>query len=244
MKKIKVLVSAYACEPHKGSEPGVGWNWVKQICRFDELWVITRANNKEVIEEELQNLPLKNVHFIYYDLPSYIAFWKKGRRGIHLYYYLWQIGIFFVTHKLQRKNQFDIIHHVTLTNYWLPSFLVLLPPKFVWGPLAGGDFTPRPFLTSFSTRGKIYEWVRNFVCRLFEFDPFVRLTAHRSAAVLATTPQTAQRLKKLKIQRIELLSQVGLPEKELKSLHTIRYSEGKTFRLLSIGNLLHLKGYH
>jgi len=50
---MKVLVSAYACEPHKGSEPGVGWNWVKQIARFHEVWVITRANNKEKIEEEL-----------------------------------------------------------------------------------------------------------------------------------------------------------------------------------------------
>ena len=23
----KILLSAYACEPNKGSEPGVGWEW-------------------------------------------------------------------------------------------------------------------------------------------------------------------------------------------------------------------------
>lgn len=33
-KRLKVLVSAYACEPDKGSESGVGWKWVKQIARF------------------------------------------------------------------------------------------------------------------------------------------------------------------------------------------------------------------
>ena len=43
---IKVLISAYACEPGKGSEPGVGWNWVRQIADFaKEVWVITKANN-------------------------------------------------------------------------------------------------------------------------------------------------------------------------------------------------------
>ncbi|NUQ42892.1 MAG: hypothetical protein HUU32_16005 [Calditrichaceae bacterium] len=30
----KILISAYACEPDKGSEPGVGWNRVRQIARF------------------------------------------------------------------------------------------------------------------------------------------------------------------------------------------------------------------
>lgn len=36
-KKLKVLVNAYACEPDKGSEPGVGWNWAK----FAEMGVFT-----------------------------------------------------------------------------------------------------------------------------------------------------------------------------------------------------------
>ena len=31
MKKYKILLSAYACEPHKGSEPGIGWNWAIQL---------------------------------------------------------------------------------------------------------------------------------------------------------------------------------------------------------------------
>ena len=53
LKINRVLISAYACEPGKGSEPGVGWNWVKQISRFYETFVITRSNNKEAIEKEM-----------------------------------------------------------------------------------------------------------------------------------------------------------------------------------------------
>ena len=38
----RVLVSAYACEPDRSSEPGVGWNWTLQIARYNEVWVMTR----------------------------------------------------------------------------------------------------------------------------------------------------------------------------------------------------------
>ena len=44
-------MSAYACEPGKGSEPGVGWNWALQAAQFHEVWVVTRANNRAAIRE-------------------------------------------------------------------------------------------------------------------------------------------------------------------------------------------------
>ena len=50
---LRVLVSAYACEPGRGSEPGVGWHWVREIARFNEVWVITRMNNRKAIETAL-----------------------------------------------------------------------------------------------------------------------------------------------------------------------------------------------
>ena len=46
-KKLKVLLSAYACEPNKGSEPGVGWNWLIEIAKLNhKVTVITRSNKK------------------------------------------------------------------------------------------------------------------------------------------------------------------------------------------------------
>ena len=48
---MNILVSVYACEPNKGSEPGGGWNWVLELSRRGyNIFVITRANNKENIE--------------------------------------------------------------------------------------------------------------------------------------------------------------------------------------------------
>jgi len=223
----------------------VGWHWVKQISRFQEVWVITRANNRGVIEKVLVESPsLNTVHFIYYDLPPYLKFWKRGNRGVHLYYYLWQIGIYFLARKLHREIRFDVIHHVSFTNYWMPSFLSLLPVKFFWGPVAGGDSTPAAFFSSLGWRGRIYEFSRNLACRLFEYDPFVRLTARRASVILSTTKQTAYRLMRLGAKRIELLSQVGLSQEETDQLTHLENRGYRPFRFISVGNLLHLKGYH
>ena len=73
-KKLKILISAYACEPDKGSEPGVGWNWAKQISRFHEVWVITRKNNRPSIEKELEeNIYQTYIGFILICLDGHLS---------------------------------------------------------------------------------------------------------------------------------------------------------------------------
>src|SRR6266516_1550188 len=177
---LRVLLSAYACEPGKGSEPGVGWNWVCQAARFHEVWVITRANHRAPIEAALARQPLPTVHFVYVDLPLWVRFWKRGRPSAFIYYYLWQIAAYFTAKELHQQIGFDVVHHVTFVKYAMPSFMALLPVPFVWGPVGGGETTPSGFWKSFSLHGKLYEIFRALVRSLFELDPFVRLTARRS----------------------------------------------------------------
>jgi hypothetical protein len=85
---MKILISAYACEPGKGSEPGAGWNWIMEAARHNEVWAITRANNRGAIEIESAKGITPDVNWIYYDLPRWARFWKKGARGMRIYYYL------------------------------------------------------------------------------------------------------------------------------------------------------------
>jgi len=243
-KRLKVLLSAYACEPGRGSEPGVGWNWVRQIARFAEVWVITRANNRPAIEQALKNNPLSNVHWVYFDLPRWARFWKRGQRGVHLYYYLWQIGIYFLARRLHREVGFDLVHHVTFVNYWMPSFLALLPVPFIWGPVGGGESAPRAFYRTFSLQGRVYEHLRGLARWMGEHDPFVRMTARRAEFTLATTRETERRLRALGSRRMEVLSQVALAEQEIAYLAAIPMHAGNPFRLLSLGRLLHWKGFH
>jgi len=242
---MRLLISAYACEPGKGSEPGVGWNWVRQIaCFADEVWVITRANNRPVIEEALKKEPLPNVHWVYFDLPRWARFWKKGQRGVHLYYYLWQIGIYFLARRLHRKVKFDLVHHVTFGNYWMPSFLALLPVPFIWGPVGGGESAPRSFYSTFSLRGRLYEWMRDCARWVAEHDPFVRLTARKSQVVLVSTPETCVRIKNIGAVNVTHVAQMAVDWQEIQQLSVVSSHASNPFRLTSMGRLLHWKGFH
>lgn len=242
--RLKILLSAYACEPGKGSEPGVGWNVAVHLARFHEVWVITRANNRPVIEAELSHTPIPRLHFAYFDLPRWLMFWKRGRSGIHLYYYLWQIGILRLARALHGRVGFDLVQHVSFVKYWAPSFLCLLPVPMIWGPVGGGESAPKTLWIDFGPCGMLYEATRETLRWLGEHDPCVRMTARRSAVALATTEETAKRLRGLEARRIERVSESGLSDFEIEWLGELRTRLRPPIRFLSIGSLLHLKGFH
>jgi len=239
---MKVLVSAYACEPGKGSEAGEGWNWVTQISGPHQVWALTRANNRGPIEKELCDERLANIHWVYFDLPAWMRFWKKKQRGMRLYYYLWQVGAYLLARKLHRRIRFDLVHHLTFKSYWSPSMLAFLATPFLWGPVGGGESAPHEFWRSFSIRGRVYEAARTLGRGWARFDPFVRFTARKATQALATTDATQDRLRTLGCKNISVFV-LGLPSDDIHRLSAICPREGSPFRIFSIGNLLHLKGF-
>jgi glycosyltransferase involved in cell wall biosynthesis len=239
-----ILLSAYACEPDKGSEPGVGWNWTKQIARFHNVWVITRANNRDSIERALTKAPMSNVRWIYFDLPWWTRFWKRGQYGVHLYYYLWQIGAYLIGRGLHKNVGFDLVHHLTFGTYWSPSFLALLPIPFVWGPLGGGESAPKAFYKSFSTRGVPYERSRDITRWIGERNPFVRMNAKRAEIAFAKAQETANRLLLLGGAEPQLCSESGIASEDLVRLSKPNCRNARPFCFISLGRLLHWKGFH
>lgn len=243
MKRLKVLMSAYACEPGLGSEPGVGWNTAREMASYHDIWVITRANNRVVIEAELSERPIANLHFIYFDLPRWLRWWKRGQFGIHLYYYLWQIGIYFISRRWHQKVRFDLVHHVTFVRYWMPSFLVFLGVPFIWGPVGGGESAPKNFYKTFSWRGRIAEHLRDFARWLGERDPFVKLTAAKAQVAYATTPDTCRKIAKLGRLDTTVLSAIAINEDEFSKVTDNDIADAKCI-VLCVGRLVDWKGFH
>ena len=235
-------MSAYACEPNRGSEPGVGWNWVRQMSRSHEVWVLTRRNNRPVIEAAPAESPLPNAHFVYYDLPRWARFWKRGHRGVYLYYYLWQIGAYWEARRLHAEIGFDLAHHVTFVMYWMPSFLALLPVPFVWGPVGGGESTPPGFRSALGGKGRLTEILRTMVQALARLDPLIRLTSRRSTVAFATTVETEKRLTQIGCRNTQVCSVMGLDADEINELSAVGRTEPDTFRIATVGNLIAWKG--
>ncbi len=243
-RNLKVLISAYACRPNMGSEPGVGWNMVRELVKYHKIWVITRENNRPYIEAELQQNPIPGINFIYCELPGLLKKLSKSHKIVHLHYYLWQIQAYLMTRKLHQELNFDLAHHITYVRYCTPSFISLLPIPFIWGPVGGGESAPKPFWQDFSFRGKAYEIFRNLARSLGELDPFVKYTARRSAIARATTEDTAKQLRKLGAKNVEVLSQLGLSTEENSQLAQHCLPNNDLVRFISIGRLLHWKGFH
>lgn len=188
--RLRVLISAYACEPHKGSEPGVGWGWVQEITRDHDAWVITRANNRDTIETELSVNPNPHLHMIYVDLPPWARFWKRKQRGIRTYYYLWQFAAWSRARKLCREVRFDLAHHVTFVNDWLWTFLALMPLPYVWGPIGSNARSPSKLLRHF--RARRADLLRVTVQNVVRWvDPLWWLTAIRASRVITINNDVA-----------------------------------------------------
>lgn len=243
---MKVLLSAYSCEPGKGSERGVGWNVAREIAKYHEVWVLTRPDeSKAAIEAELAQNPVPNLQFVYFTLPFWQDSLSLGQSGaMQLHYYLWQIQAYWVGKKLHQEIGFDVVHHVTFVRYSCPSFLSFLPVPFVWGPVGGGESAPLPFWADFRWKNKLYELARWAWRSLGELDPFTRMTAKQSAVAYAATEDTAQRLKALGASTIEICPAIGLLEEEIEQLAHLPPISNAPFRFISIGRLLHWKGFH
>jgi len=241
---MKILLSAYACAPGQGSDPEIGWNWMRQLARNHEVWVVTRATKRLSIEQGLIGKPSLNAHFVYVDLPKPLRFWKNWPGAIYVYYYLWQGLAYFKARKLHRQVGFDLGQHVTFGMYWMPSFLCLLPVPFIWGPVGGGESTPPRFRSGLQLRGRIYELIRTLAQAGSALDPFVRLTARRAKLALATTNETAVKLTALGCRRVQVTSCIALTSEDMCLIDSTQRRPGKVFRILSAGRLLHWKGFH
>jgi glycosyltransferase involved in cell wall biosynthesis len=243
---MKILMSAYSCEPGKGSERGVGWNVVREVAQHHEVWVLTRPDeSKEVIEAELAIRPVPNLHFVYFTLPFWQDSLRWGQSGaIQLHYYFWQIQAYFVGKKLHQKINFDAVHHVTFVKYSCPSFLSLLPVPFIWGPVGGGESAPWAFWSDFNWKNKLYEVARLVSRSIGELDVFTRMTAQRSAIAYATTVDTADRVSKLQAPWVQIYSAIGLLPEEMEQLAQCPPPPNTPVRFISIARLLHWKGLH
>ena len=190
---MKVLISAYACEPGEGSEPGAGWEWSRAAALEHEVWVLTRKNNAPAIERALANEPHLRLHPVYIDLPAWARFWKRGQRGVHLYYLLWQVLAWYRAKKLHREIRFDVAHHLTFAVDWLPAGIAWVKGlPLVWGPVGGATGTPWRMWRWLGWRGLLSEALREVTTRPLR-KVIGDAIARQAALVVGQNPDVARR---------------------------------------------------
>jgi glycosyltransferase involved in cell wall biosynthesis len=246
---MKILTSAYACNPagslrlHPG-EDLTGWRLVEQLARFHDLWVITHRYNEAGISEALAGKSLPNVQFIFVELPKALNWLYRIEFGQRIYYFLWQIKAWRVALELHREVRFDAAHHLTFGNDWIPSFIgAFLPVPFLWGPVGGGQRTPKPLLKEYSLYGRFAEFTRN-CAQSFGRGMFVRKRCLKKArAVLVCNRETQARMPREYKDKIQYFPVNGISREDFNGELPEPVKTGQKFKVITVGRLQRLKGF-
>lgn len=237
----KILVCAYSCEPGFSSEQEIGWKWSNLLSEFNDVFVLTRLSNREVIEDHILKSKIdSDIQFIYYDLPDWAKKWKKGERGLYLYYTLWQWGAFLKARRINRTENFDIVHYLTFGSILLPNFMSLMPTKFILGPVGGGEIIPLKFLGEFSLKGKFAEIARYSFHYVQLVNPLFWIQCYRSDKILARAKETYNMIPFCFRHKAELMLETGVPE-EILDYKAKQRSDREEVRIVTIGRFVHWK---
>lgn len=202
----KVLVSAYACIPDRGSEEGNGWFYSSLISQHGyKVWCLTRDIGKAEIDKKLKEVSYPNLTFVYVTLPRWIdkAF-NWGLIGMYFHYLYWQWTTLRVARQLNKKHPFDLVHHVSYTSLQLGSFLYKLNRPFIYGPVGGGQEAPesmRHYFKGYWKKEKMRSIVSNLMLR---FNPGCYQSVRQADYVLAWNEDTRRMINALgRTERVE-----------------------------------------
>lgn len=236
----RVLLSCFACSPVWGSEPGVGWRWLLELCKRHDVVLVTHAFFREQLEPALAVHPVAGLEIHYFGAP---AFGVHPHRQLNsrLYYVWWQWRLKTFVRQLLRENSYDLIHHLTWGTFRFPTFLGRMGVPLVMGPLGGGEVAPMRFFEKLPFQTRAFEWLRYMSLQFVKFDPLATWGPRASTLILCKTEDTVQALPASIRIRAVVAPEIGSPVIDIRNRQERSPASGP-FRLLFAGRLLGWKG--
>jgi glycosyltransferase involved in cell wall biosynthesis len=226
MKHVKILAVAYACNPSKGSEAGVGWGWVNAIAVGHDVTVITADYNAPDIERHFgdsRDAASSSLRFLYvrnrpWHYRSHGA-WLKIEDSIakplmNLAYQNWLSYAYEEAKRELVRNSYDLVHLITYVGWRFPGKFYRLGIPFVWGPIGGMKNTPARLLPILGFKGALYYGARNLINSLQLRTLRGPRRAFRAAGdgVIAATSEIRDELWNRFKARSTVICEVGPPE--------------------------------
>src|SRR5262245_2345532 len=204
---MKILLSALACDPGKGSELEVGFRALLAAASRHEVWVLTNSAAIPTVRLALDECGCADrVHLegIYFEVDDE-NYPRLTVPRFHWYYDRWQRKAAVRAAELDRRIDFDIVHHVTLAANWTRAGVTVLDKPLVWGPVGGGVEMPLKLVGELGWRGIVEEAARPVFRRLLARYGPARQTRERAVVIFAQNEDTA-RLMRIDDGRLSLLS--------------------------------------
>lgn len=210
---LNVLINAYAVSPNWGSEPGMGWNWIVNIARHCNVFVITEGEWKKEILEAVAKLPQKdNIHFYFNPLPDKVRkmCWNQGDWRFYWYYAKWQKRTLEIARQIIADNHIDVMHQLNMIGFREPGYLWKIKDiPLVWGPVGGVANIPTAYLKGAGWKMNLFCRLKNFISDMqFRFHPRVRAAVKRSA-MIAAMKEVQAAIKRVYGKDIPVINETG-----------------------------------
>lgn len=215
---MKILVNCYACSPYKGSEPGMGWNFVRCLSKKHELHIITESKFQPDLEKYFSEHPeeRKAYHFYFIRKERHKKLRKIWPPSYYWFYRKWQKDAFKLAEELENKEQFDLVHHLNMVGFREPGYLWKINKPLVWGPTGGMHQSPWVLLPNIGFYGMLYYGIRNILnLKDIYLKKLPRKMAEHSNVIIAATQDAHDAIKKVWKRNSIIIPEVGLLDSSL-----------------------------
>lgn len=216
---MKILINCYACSPYKGSEPGMGWNFIKSLCRLHELHIITESKFQQDLNQYFEEHPEEKpfYHFYFIEKERHKKLRKIWPPSYYWFYKAWQKKALILAKTLDQKENFDVIHQLNMVGYREPGYFYKLNKPLVWGPIGGMCISPWCLLPSTGIYGTLYYGFRNLInIYQMHFKTRVRSFAKSSSAIISATQDNHDGILKRWGKESIIIPEVGMLEDKQK----------------------------
>ena len=239
---MNYLISAYSVNPYKGSEDSIGWNWVlqyeKNYKEVDRIILLTKKFNEKDTRRGLKEFNIQHVELVIVDVPNALNWFREKHSAFHhMYYILWQHWAWlWVKHSGIR---FDVIHHVTMNDYRIPSELYKAKgAKVIWGPMGGAQVTPRPLKVY--EKNQLVASFREFVNKSCSWNPFYKKALRSYYKIYCINNETQKQISRIVGKDVPLMPELALRD-EYKNL-PIQKRNNDILKIVFVGRLIGKKG--
>ena len=239
---MNYLISAYSVNPYKGSEDSIGWNWVlqyeKNYKEGDRIILLTKKFNEKDTRRGLKEFNIQHVELVIVDVPNALNWFREKHSAFHhMYYILWQHWAWlWVKHSGVRL---DVIHHVTMNDYRIPSELYKAKgAKVIWGPMGGAQVTPKSLKVY--EKNQLVASFREFVNKSCSWNPFYKKALRSYYKIYCINNETQKQISRIVGKDVPLMPELALRD-EYKNL-PIRKGNNDIFKIVFVGRLIGKKG--
>ena len=199
---------------------------------------MTKKFNENDTRRGLKEFKIQHVELVIVDVPNALNWFREKHSAFHhMYYILWQHWAWlWVKHS---KIHFDVIHHVTMNDYRIPSELYKSKKsKVIWGPMGGAQVTPKSL--------KIYEKnrftaaFRELINKSCSWNPFYKKALRSYYKIYCINNETQKQVSNIVGKDVPLMPELALRD-DYRNLPILE-KHNDVLEIVFVGRLIGKKG--